>query len=200
MKRKLKTKNIAQRKKQKKIYDALRYRKKKLIKIIETIEKEFKNIYGNEERHKLAHYTRKDIEEMFKKAVYEKDKGKAKELMQLGEEVKGSEKKFKMSWAESLQKDLQENIYGTRPSKLKSATRKDYENFKLLMNGLDENQKLEFLNSSSYYGARRYQKPPAESETFNLQVKHDGASYIVQDLLKYYRDKGLIIPKDFINI
>ena len=70
----------------------------------------------------------------------------------------------------------------------------DMENFDRLINGLTEEQKIEFLNSTKYYGARRYNKPPAESETFAFQVEQDGASYIVQDLIKYYRDKGLTIP------
>ena len=190
----------AQRKRIKKAYDALRYAKKKLTKLIEEIEKNYKNIYGNKEANKLGNYTKKDIEELYKKAVFDKDKYAKKKLKDLADEYKGGEKQFKRNWADVLQDDLQKNIYGTRPSKLRKATRDDLQNFKTLMNNLTPDQKLDFLNNSSYYGARRYQKPPAESLTFNLQVENDGASYIVQDLIKYYNDNGIPLPNNLIII
>ena len=198
MKRRRKT--TAQRKKAKKLYDVFRYKKKKLINIIEEIEKNLKNIYGNRQSNKLADYSRKDIEELYKKAVYEKDKTAKKKIESLAKEVKGTKKQFYESWAENLKEDLKANIYGTDARKLKKVVRDDMKNFETLFNGLNEQQKLEFLNSASYYGARRYQKPPAESESFAMQVKQDGASYIVQNLIKYYEDNGLTLPKELIDI
>ena len=186
-------------KKAKSIYDKMRYRKRKLIKVIEEMQKN-KNIYNNKDRNKISNYTRKDIEEMYKKAVYEKDKKKQKELLKLGEEYKGSIKSIETKYINNLQEDLKKNIYGTKTSKLRIATRRDMANFDTLMNNLTTEQKAEFLNSTKYYGARRYQKPPAESETFNMQVENDGASYIVQDLIKFYNDKGLAIPNDLQDV
>lgn len=182
-------------KKAKKIYDKMRYKKRKLIKVIEEMQKH-KNIYNNKDRNKISNYTKKDIEELYKKAVYDKDKEAQKTLSRLGEEYKGSIKKIETKYINNLQEDLKKNIYGTRTSKLRVASKRDMQNFDALMNGLTTEQKAEFLNSTKYYGARRYQKPPAESETFNIQVEQDGASYIVQDLIKYYEDNGIAIPND----
>jgi len=181
-------------KKAKSLYDKLRYRKKKIINTIETMQKKLKNIYDNQNSFKLANYTKKEIEEIYKQAVFNKDKEQIKKLLELGKEIKGGEKEILKKWTESIQKDLSVNIYGTRPSTLRAATKRDKENFDTLMKNLTPEQKAEFLNSTTYYGARRYQKPPAESETFNLQVEQDGASYIVQDLIRFYKDKGLTIP------
>ena len=180
-------------KKAKSIYDKLRYRKRKLIKVIEEMQKN-KNIYNNADRNKISNYSKKQIEELYKKAVFEKDKTAQKTLFNLGQEYKGSIKTIEKNYLNNLQLDLQHNIYGNRPSKLRVATRRDLQNFNTLMNGLTPEQKAEFLNSTKYYGARRYHKPPAESENFNMQVEQDGASYIVQDLIKYYEDNGLSIP------
>lgn len=180
-------------KKAKSIYDKLRYRKRKLIKVIEEMQKN-KNIYNNVDRNKISNYSKKQIEELYKKAVFEKDKSAQKTLFNLGKEYKGSIQTIEKNYLNNLQLDLQHNIYGNRPSKLRIATRRDLQNFNTLMNGLTPEQKAEFLNSTKYYGARRYHKPPAESENFNMQVEQDGASYIVQDLIKYYEDNGLSIP------
>ena len=177
----------------KKIYDKLRYKKKKLINIIEKMQKH-KNIYDNKDRNIISNYTKKDIEELYKKAVYDKDKKARSIINKLGNEYKGRFKTIEKKYVDNLQLDLQKNIYGTKTSKLRVATRRDLENFKTLMDGLTTEQKAEFLNSTKYYGARRYQKPPAESESFNTQIIQDGASYIVQDLIKYYEDNGLILP------
>lgn len=183
-------------KKAKALYDALRYRKKKLINLIEDLGKKAKNIYDNKySRKSLLDYTKADIEALYKKAVFEKDKEAQRIIKKLGAEYKGPASRTTSKFADILEEDLIKNIYGTRPSKLRVASKNDFENFKRLLNGLTPEQKLEFLNSASYYGARRYQKPPAESETFNLQVEQDGASYIVQDLVKYYKDKGLSLPQ-----
>lgn len=179
----------------KRIYDKLRYTKRKLINVMEKMQKH-KNIYNNKDRNKISNYTKKDIEELYKKAVYDKDKYAINKLKELAKDYKGSIKNIEKNYINNLQKDLQKNIYGSRPSKLRTASRRDLDNFNILMNNLTTEQKAEFLNSTSYYGARRYQKPPAESETFNLQVQQDGASYIVQDLIKFYNDKGLTIPKE----
>lgn len=183
-------------KKAKALYDALRYRKKKLINLIEDLGKKAKNIYGNIYKKKsILDYTKADIEALYKKAIYNKDKEAQKIIKQLGAEYKGGLSKATSKFADILEEDLINNIYGTRKSKLRVASKNDLENFKRLLGGLTAEQKLEFLNSTSYYGARRYQKPPAESEAFNLQVEQDGASYIVQDLVKYYKDKGLSLPQ-----
>lgn len=200
MQKKRMTKSIAARKRAKKLYDAFRYKKKKLIKIIEEIEKNLINIYGNRQSNKLANFSRKDIELLYKKAVSEKDVYSKKKINELFKEVKGSKKQFYKTWGDTLQEDLKINIYGRDKRKLTQVAKDDLKNFETLFNGLNEKQKLEFLNSSSYYGARRYQRPPATSESFIMQVKNDGASYIVDNLKKYYEDNGLALPKDLINI
>ena len=181
-------------KKAKKIYDALRYRKKKLINLIEDLGKELKNIYGNLSKEPLSKLTKKDIEELYKKAVFDKDKYAKNKLLELGEEYKGGTQANFAKWVQTLQDDLQANIYGTNVSKLPLPVKRDLENFKTLMDGLTPEQKAEFLNSSSYYGARRYQKPVAESLTFLMQIVSEGKSYIVDNLIKYYKDNGLSIP------
>lgn len=181
-------------KKAKKIYDALRYRKKKLINLIEDLGKELKNIYGNLSKEPLSKLTKKDIEELYKKAVFDKDKYAKNKLLELGEEYKGGTQTNFAKWVQTLQDDLQVNIYGTNVSKLPLPVKRDLENFKTLMDGLTPEQKAEFLNSSSYYGARRYQKPVAESLTFLMQIVSEGKSYIVDNLIKYYEDNGLSIP------
>lgn len=181
-------------KKAKKIYDALRYRKKKLINLIEDLGKELKNIYGNLSKEPLSKLTKKDIEELYKKAVFDKDKYAKNKLLELGEEYKGGTQTNFAKWVQTLQDDLQVNIYGTNVSKLPLPVKRDLENFKTLMDGLTPGQKAEFLNSSSYYGARRYQKPVAESLTFLMQIVSEGKSYIVDNLIKYYEDNGLSIP------
>lgn len=181
-------------KKAKKIYDALRYRKKKLINLIEDLGKQLKNIYGNLSKEPLSKLTKKDIEELYKKAVFDKDKYAKNKLLELGEEYKGGTQANFEKWVQTLQDDLQVNIYGTNVSKLPLPVKRDLENFKTLMDGLTPEQKAEFLNSSSYYGARRYQKPVAESLTFLMQIVSEGKSYIVDNLIKYYEDNGLSIP------
>ena len=184
-------------KKAKALYDALRYRKKKLINIITEVTAKLSNIYGNKYKTKkrnIFDYTKAEIENLYKKAVYEKDKRAQKIIKELGQEYRGGQRAITSKLTDIIQDDLRKNIYGTRPSKLRKASVIDMENFDRLINGLTEEQKIEFLNSTKYYGARRYNKPPAESETFAFQVEQDGASYIVQDLIKYYRDKGLTIP------
>ena len=173
-------------KKAKKIYDALRYRKKKLINLIEDLGKQLKNIYGNLSKEPLSKLTKKDIEELYKKAVFDKDKYAKNKLLELGEEYKGGTQANFEKWVQTLQDDLQVNIYGTNVSKLPLPVKRDLENFKTLMDGLTPEQKAEFLNSSSYYGARRYQKPVAESLTFLMQIVSEGKSYIVDNLIKYY--------------
>ena len=197
--RKIKGVKRARNKKAKALYDALRYRKKKLINLIEDLGKKLSNIYGSTYKRKgkrnLFDYTKKDIEELYKKAVFEKDKKAQRIIKELGQEYRGGQKRITSKLTDIMQEDLRQNIYGTRPSKLREASKRDLENFDRLMAGLTEEQKIEFLNSASYYGARRYNRPPAESETFVLQVEQDGASYIVQDLVKYYKDKGLTIPQ-----
>ena len=115
-------------------------------------------------------------------------------MLELGEEYKGGTQANFAKWVQTLQDDLQVNIYGTNVSKLPLPVKRDLENFKTLMNGLTPEQKAEFLNSSSYYGARRYQKPVAESLTFLMQIVSEGKSYIVDNLIKYYEDNGLSIP------
>ena len=181
-------------KRAKKIYDALRYRKKKLINLIEDLGKQLKNIYGNLSKEPLSKLTKKDIEELYKKAVFDKDKYAKNKLLELGEEYKGGTQANFEKWVQTLQDDLQVNIYGTNVSKLPLPVKRDLENFKTLMDGLTPEQKAEFLNSSSYYGARRYQKPVAESLTFLMQIVSEGKSYIVDNLIKYYEDNGLSIP------
>lgn len=193
--KKLTAKQIKLKKKAKALYDALRYRKKKLINLIEKMVKDFKNIYNNKDSNELSNYEKIDIELLYKRAIYEKNKEARDTLLRLGNKYKGGEKDFKMSWAETLQKDLQANIYGENTKNLPLPVKYDMQNFNALMNGLTDEQKLEFLNSSSYYGARRYQKPPADSLTFLLQVLDEGKSYIVDNLIKYYEDKGLPIPE-----
>ena len=180
----------------KKIYDALRYRKKKLINLIEDLGKQLNNIYGNLSKEKLSHLTKADIEALYKKAVFEKDKEAKRKLLKLGEEYKGGREANLKNWTNTLQNDLQENIYGDDLRKLPKPVKRDLENFNVLMNGLTPEQKAEFLNSTSYYGARRYGRPPALSQTFLMQIIDEGKSYIVDNLLKYYRDKGLPIPKE----
>lgn len=194
------TKSITARKKAKKLYNAFRYKKKKLIKVIEEIEKNLINIYGNRQSNKLANFSRKDIELLYKKAVSEKDTYSKRKINELFKEVKGSKKNFYKSWGDTLQEDLRLNIYGSDKRRLSKVAKDDLKNFETLFNGLNEKQKLEFLNSNSYYGARRYQKPPATSESFIMQVQKDGASYIVDNLKKYYEDNGLTLPKDLIII
>lgn len=181
-------------KKAKSLYDKLRYRKKKLISIMEKLEKH-KNIYNNTTRNKIANYTKKQIEEIYKKAVFDKDKQQQKKLMQLAEEYKGGFAKIQENFIQNLQKDLEANIYGNDKGHLNTIAKNDLANFRTLMEGLTAEQKAEFLNSNQYYGARRYQKPPAESQAFLMQVEQDGASYIVDNLRKYYEDKGLPLPQ-----
>lgn len=185
-------------KRAKQIYDKLRYRKKKLINVIEKMQK-YKNIYNNPDRNKISNYTKKQIEELYKKAIYEKDKYARNKLNELGRQYTGTIKSITKDFVNDLQKDLKVNIYGKKFSKMANIVKIDTQNFDLLFSKLTTEQKAEFLNSTSYYGARRYQKPPAESESFNLQVKQDGASYIVQDLIKYYKDNGLTISRQVLN-
>lgn len=180
-------------KKAKSIYDKLRYRKKKLLSTMEKLEN-YKNIYGNKERNTLSNYTKKQIEELYKEAVFEHNKEAARKLMQLGEEYKGGFAKIQENFIKNMQADLEANIYGNDKGHLNTIAKNDLANFRTLMNGLTDEQKAEFLNSTQYYGARRYQKPPAESEAFLQQVEQDGASYIVDNLRKYYEDKGLSLP------
>ena len=190
-------------KKAKALYDALRYRKKKLINLIEDLTAKLSNIYGNiykKKGHKnLFDFSKADIENLYKKAVFNKDKYAIKTLKELGAEYSGRKTKITNKLVNTMEEDLRKNIYGTRISKLRESAKKDLENFNRLMEGLTDEQKIEFLNSTSYYGARRYQKPPAESETFIMQVEQDGASYIVQDIIKYYKDHGIAIP-DLLSI
>lgn len=183
-------------KKAKKLYDALRYRKKKLIKLIEDLGKQLKNIYGNLSKEKLSHLTKTDIETLYKRAVFDKDKEAQKKLINLGKEYKGGTQANFAKWVDTLQDDLQANIYGEDMRKLRAPVKRDLENYKILMNGLTPEQKAEFLNSTSYYGARRYSRPPALSQTFLLQIIDEGKSYIVDNLLKYYRENGLAIPEN----
>lgn len=191
-------------KKAKAIYDALRYRKKKLINLIEDLTAKLSNIYGTKYKAKKGHrnlfdWKKQDIEELYKKAIFNKDKYAKKVLKELGEEYKGRKTQIINKLVITMEDDLRQNIYGTRISKLRKASQIDYANFNKLMEGLTDEQKIEFLNSTNYYGARRYRRPPAESESFVLQVEQDGASYIVQDLIRYYKNNGIAIP-DLLSI
>lgn len=94
-------------KKAKALYDALRYRKKKLINLIEDLGKKAKNIYDNKySRKSLLDYTKADIEALYKKAVFEKDKEAQRIIKKLGAEYKGPASRTTSKFADILEEDL----------------------------------------------------------------------------------------------